>query len=241
MPPPPPPPDYNVTVTITANLPPGFDIKPVQWCKEGASKNPSTGFAVDSLQSFADALQNLTAAVSTPALVQYANDAFPFTVNLLQNLSAAAAVSLLAEATGQTASLGLPVLVLGPNYPLQPGQPVPTVALNLSSCIGCLPLSSKAGPMTVFLNNLLLVGLEPSALASGAGLAELELPLWAFGFNRTNNSTQLNLSNVTLYLNKSEFLAIHDMLQLQSTAPVTGAAVANLPYLNSTFYKVRRL
>lgn len=144
---------------------------------------------------------------------------FPPTIVVEQDVNVSDVLQLLAshQLNGSSIRLTLPLLLMGPLYPLQLGLPTPTsVTLDLAGCIGCLSLAD--GKVHIYINNLHLKGLGPlthggasSAQNNSSGTtdisngAQLSLPLWAFQFERLPGNASVHLYNVTLVLPREEF------------------------------------
>ena len=200
---------YNINVSLVSetsalvDLPPSFSIKPFFYCVNPFNLTPlSYGFY--SIGSSAGLLESLllisTTVANDPAEVAGALTVLPPLIVLEQDTSAADVVQLAHQGNGSV-GLGVPLMVMGPAYPVHLAVPTPAhVSLDLSGCVGCVSLLGRSSQL--YLTNLNLTGLERGP-GVGNG-AQLSLPLWAFQFDRTGN-TSVHLFNVTLILPQDEF------------------------------------
>ena len=209
----------NVTVTTTPTSDfsdlsqhPGFSVKPVWYCSNPNNLTPiSFGlYIVSTPAGLADSLLSIAAKVaSSPAGVLATLYIFPALVIIEKDMSINDVVQLAASQNGSV-GLSVPLLLTPALYPLQLEAPVPpSVALDLSGCIGCVSLTGHA---RVYLTDLHLTGLQhpgpgpssssssgSSGSATGDG-SDLSLPLWSFQFNRSSSIPSVILYNVTLTL-----------------------------------------
>ena len=209
----------NTSSGLDLGLHPGMLIRAPTWCVDPGHRSPVniSFFSISTPTGLADALGQVSRLGDIPASVAFALTFEPAIVVLEQDVSAADVVLRASRQRSGSIELSLPVLLTGPPFPVKLGLPLPPspVALDLSSCIGCLVLSG--GNAHVYLADLHLTGLgapgNMSVNDSYSGLsssnASMSLPLWAFRFNRSPGIAPcVHLHNVTLTLPHGEFQAL---------------------------------
>ena len=222
---------------------PGFAIQPLSLCRPPGPIPPlmqaSDFFSVSMASGLLDALLQLYTTIATDPLASgTAEVIWPSMVVVEQDLSASELVQH-ARSNGSVI-INAPLLIMGPPFPTQLGQPIPAtqVTLDLAGCSGCLVLPDST--VHVYLSDLHLTGLERPAAGnagsganySAGGAAQLPLPswvLWAFQFDRLSGNLSLHLRNVTLTLPQQDFLLLLDSLPMPAAEGLQQQLTAGQP------------
>ena len=205
---------FNVSMTASAFLAPslsqehpGFTLRPLSWCMPMSESRPLTSlrmFFINNSSQLTDML-----LISLPVLernwlsTSSALPSFPITVIFPQSVAITDLLAELAKSSAATspsspasASVTLPLMLMGPAFPYQVGQAVPgDVTLDLTGCIGCISLSSFQAQ--VYITGIHLSGLEPldpstSSMAtngSNSGSSSSNSSSWGSGSSSSNGSS----------------------------------------------------